>query len=118
MLGLGNPVQGLAVGTALGTQGVQRFLAGQQQWQKALNKSLQNADQPVAKAVQTVGRTLQSIDSNEDVMDSTALNTLSNAPLNKQLMAYDRLEKAGKLEILEVRNPKVYKILKQANSAR
>lgn len=118
LLGLGNPVQGLAVGTALGTQGVQRFLAGQQQWQQALNKSLQNADQPVAKAVQTVGRTLQSIDSNEDVMDSTALNTLRNAPLNKQLTAYDRLEKAGKLEILEVRNPKVYKILKQANSAR
>ena len=118
LLGFGNPIQGLAVGTALGTQGVQRLLAGQQQWQQALNKSLQSADQPVAKAVQTLGRTAQSTSSNEDKMNSTALNTLNNASLSKKLQAYDKIKKAGQLETLKVRNPRVYQTLTQANATR
>tara|TARA_R110001632_G_scaffold23473_1_gene66521 strand:- start:44 stop:1270 length:1227 start_codon:yes stop_codon:yes gene_type:complete len=118
LLGLGNPLQGLAVGTALGTQNVQRLLAGQQQWQTALNKSLQSADQPVAKLVQTLGRTAQSMPSGKDDLDSSALNTLNNASLKKQLQAYDKIEKSGQLETLKVRNPRVYRTLEQANATR
>ena len=118
LLGFGNPVQGLAVGSALGTQGVQRLLAGQQQWQQALNKSLQSADQPVAKAVQTLGRTAQATSSNEDRMNSTALNTLNTASLSKQLQAYDKIKNSGQLETLKVRNPRVYQTLTQANATR
>ena len=117
LLGLGNPLQGLAVGTALGTQGVQRLLAGQQQWQKALNKSLQAADQPVSKLVQTGGRTIESASSSE-TLDSSALNSLQTASLTKQLQAHDKLKKAGKLETLKVRNPKTYKTLIEANARR
>jgi len=118
LLGLGNPLQGLAVGTALGTQGVQRLLAGQQQWQKALNKSLQAADQPVSKAVQTGGRTIEAASSSSETLDSSALNTLQTASQTKQLQAYDKLKKAGKLETLKVRNPNIYKTLIEANSRR
>jgi len=118
LLGLGNPLRGLAVGTALGTQGVQRLLAGQQQWQKALNKSLQAADQPVSKAVQTGGRTIEAASSSSETLDSSALNTLQTASQTKQLQAYDKLKKAGKLETLKVRNPNIYKTLIEANSRR
>ena len=106
------------MGSALGTQGVQRLLAGQQQWQQALNKSLQSADQPVAKAVQTLGRTAQATSSNEDRMNSTALNTLNTASLSKQLQAYDKIKNSGQLETLKVRNPRVYQTLTQANATR
>lgn len=59
LLGLGNPVQGLAVGSMLGTQSVQRTLAGQAAWQKALNKGLQVADKPVSRVVQAGGRGIE-----------------------------------------------------------
>ena len=118
LLGAGNPLHGLAVGTALGTQGVQRLLAGQQQWQKALNKSLQKADQPVSKLVQAGGRTIEATSLSSDSLDSSSLNTLQTASTAKQLQAYDKLKKAGKLETLKVRNPKVYETLTQANSRR
>ncbi len=118
LLGAGNPFTGLAVGTYLGTQGAQRLLAGQQQWQKALNKSFQKADQPVSKLVQTVGRTFEAAPSSDDALDSSSLNTLNSATLNKQLQAYDKLEKAGKLDTLKVMNPKVYDTLTKANSVR
>ena len=118
LLGLGNPIQGLAVGTVLGTQATQRLLAGQQQWQKALNKSMQKADQPVSKLVQAGGRTIEAVSSPSETLDSTALNTLQTTGSAKQLQAYDKLKKAGKLETLKVKNPKVYKTLIEANSRR
>ena len=118
LLGLGNPLQGLAVGSTLGTQAAQRFLAGQTQWQTALNKSLQKADQPVSKLVQAVGRASEAVPSKGESLDSSALNTLNAASLDKQLQAYDRLNKAGKLETLKVKNPKVYETLMRANTVR
>jgi len=120
LLGFGNPIQGLAVGTALGTQGVQRALVGQTQWQTQLNKALQSADQPVAKTVQVLGSARESVASSNgiDLDSSTALNTLNNASLTKQLQAYDKIKKGGNLERLKVANPKVYRTLERANATR
>lgn len=118
MLGLGNPVQGLAVGSMLGTQSVQRTLAGQAAWQKALNKGLQVADKPVSRVVQAGGRVIEAEKTAQEGSSSTSLNPLQTASAEKQLQAYDKLKKAGKLETLKVKNPKVYQALIKANSLR
>lgn len=118
LLGLGNPVQGLAVGSMLGTQGVQRTLAGQAAWQKALNKGLQVADKPVSRVVQAGGRGIEAEKTAQEGSSSTSLNPLQTASAEKQLQAYDKLKKAGKLETLKVKNPKVYQALIKANSLR
>lgn len=118
LLGLGNPVQGLAVGSMLGTQSVQRTLAGQAAWQKALNKGLQVADKPVSRVVQAGGRGIEAEKTAQEGSSSTSLNPLQTASAEKQLQAYDKLKKAGKLETLKVKNPKVYQALIKANSLR
>ena len=118
LLGLGNPVRGLAVGSMLGTQSVQRTLAGQAAWQKALNKGLQVADKPVSRVVQAGGRGIEAEKTAQEGSSSTSLNPLQTASAEKQLQAYDKLKKAGKLETLKVRNPKVYQALIKANSLR
>ena len=118
LLGLGNPVRGLAVGSMLGTQSVQRTLAGQAAWQKALNKGLQVADKPVSRVVQAGGRGIEAEKTAQEGSSSTSLNPLQTASAEKQLQAYDKLKKAGKLETLKVKNPKVYQALIKANSLR
>lgn len=118
LLGLGNPIRGLAVGSTLGTQSVQRALAGQTAWQKALNKGLQVADAPVSRVVQAGGRGIESEKTAQEGSSSTSLNPLQTASAEKQLQAYDKLKKSGKLETLKVRNPKVYQALIKANSLR
>lgn len=118
LLGLGNPIRGLAVGSTLGTQSVQRALAGQTAWQQALNKGLQVADKPVSRVVQAGGRGIESEKTAQEGSSSTSLNPLQTASAEKQLQAYDKLKKAGKLETLKVRNPKVYQALIKANSLR
>ena len=118
LLGLGNPVRGLAIGSMLGTQSVQRTLAGQAAWQKALNKGLQVADKPVSRVVQAGGRGIEAEKTAQEGSSSTSLNPLQTASAEKQLQAYDKLKKAGKLETLKVKNPKVYQALIKANSLR
>jgi len=118
LLGFGNPIQGIAVGATISTQGVQRLLAGQQQWQKTLNAVLQKSDQPISKGVQTLIRGEMSTGQRDTSMDAPALNTLNSATLKQQLQAYDKLEKAGKLDELRVRNPRVYETLIRANKSR
>lgn len=118
LLGFGNPIRGIAVGATISTQGVQRLLVGQQQWQKTLNAVLQKSDQPISKGVQTLIRGEMSTGQRDTSMDAPALNTLNSATLKQQLQAYDKLEKAGKLDELRVRNPRVYETLIRANKSR
>ena len=79
---------------------------------------LQKSDQPISKGVQTLIRGEMSTGQRDTSMDAPALNTLNSATLKQQLQAYDKLEKAGKLDELRVRNPRVYETLIRANKSR
>lgn len=119
LLGFGNPIQGLATARTLGLESTQRLLAGQTQWQKALNSGLKSADQPVEKTVQNMIRGGQSVDQSSSLKtDSQSLNKIKDLSLQKQLQAYDKLEKAGVLDRVRTSNPKVYESLVRANATR
>ena len=110
LLGAGSRVLGLATVGGLTREGTQRALVGQAQWQKSLQNSLNTTDSFLPRI------TAQSVRAGEQLdaapVDTTESETaLLNQTEGRKVQAYLNLRRAGKLEELKTKNPKVYEEL-------
>lgn len=113
---------GTGMAKLLGTESAQRFITGQTAFQENLQKAIDYNRGGVAvlpSAARMTSLAVGTGDLNkEPLLPEGTEEVLRKADTRRRAAAYDRIQQAGKLDILRENNPEVFNLLEQAKQSR
>lgn len=113
---------GTGMAKLLGTESAQRFITGQTAFQENLQKAIDYNRGGVAvlpSAIRMTSLAVGTGDLNkEPLLPEGTEEVLKKSDTRRRAAAYDRIQRAGKLDILRENNPEVFNLLEQAKQSR